>query len=49
MQTWYLRVREERRELRRTLGPEIDEIIRGWRKLRDKELRNFCSSPKLLE
>jgi hypothetical protein len=32
------------RSLRRIFGLKRDEIIGGWRKLHNEELRNFCSS-----
>jgi hypothetical protein len=31
----------------RTFGPVRDEIIEGWRKLHDKELRNLYCSPNI--
>jgi hypothetical protein len=33
----------EKRELRKTFSPKRDEVIRDWRKLRRKELRNLSS------
>jgi hypothetical protein len=35
----------ENRALRRIFGPKMDEVIGGWRKLHNKELRNLYSSP----
>jgi hypothetical protein len=34
----------ENRVLRRIFGPKRDEIIGGWRKLHNEELRDLCSS-----
>jgi hypothetical protein len=31
--------------LRRIFGPKGDEVVEGWRKLHNEELRNFYSSP----
>jgi hypothetical protein len=36
------------RVLRRTFGPERDEIVGGRRKLHNEELHNICSSPNIL-
>jgi hypothetical protein len=33
---------------RRIFAPKWDEIIRGWRKLHNKELHNFYSSPNII-
>jgi hypothetical protein len=30
--------------LRRIFGPQVDEVIRGWRKLHNEELHNLSSS-----
>jgi hypothetical protein len=35
----------ENRVLRRIFGPKRDEMIEGWRKLHNEELRNLYSSP----
>jgi hypothetical protein len=35
----------ENRVLRRIFGPKRDEVLRGWRKLYQKELHNLYSSP----
>jgi hypothetical protein len=34
--------------LRRTLGEKKDKVMGGWRKLHNKELRNFYSSPSII-
>jgi uncharacterized membrane protein len=34
----------ENRVLRRIFGPKRDELIRGWRKLHNKELRNLYTN-----
>jgi hypothetical protein len=34
--------------LRRIFGPKKDEIIGGWRKLRNEELHNLYSSPNVI-
>jgi hypothetical protein len=46
-ETWHLSLREEgrhrmpeERELRRTFVPKREEVIGGWRKSYDKELRH---------
>jgi hypothetical protein len=38
----------ENRVLRRIFGPKRDEVTGEWRKLRNKELRNLCSSPSII-
>jgi hypothetical protein len=50
-ETWSLMTGEENRltlsqnrVLRRTFEPKRDEVTRGWRKLRNKELRSLYSS-----
>jgi hypothetical protein len=35
----------ENRVLRRTFGPERDEVTGGWRKLHNEERHNLYSSP----
>jgi hypothetical protein len=35
----------EKKMLRRIFGPKGDEVIGGWRKMRNKELHNFYYSP----
>jgi hypothetical protein len=36
---------ERKRTLRRAIfGHNMEEITRGWRKLHDEEIHNFCSS-----
>jgi hypothetical protein len=49
---WSITLREkhrlrvfENRVLRRTFGPKRDEVTGDWRKLHNKELHNFYSSP----
>jgi hypothetical protein len=49
--TWSLTLREEhglkvfeKKVLRRIFGPKRDEIIGGWRKLHNEEIRNLYSS-----
>jgi hypothetical protein len=51
-ETWFLTVRGEHklsvfenRVLRRIFGPKRDGVTGGWRKLHNKELHNFYSSP----
>jgi hypothetical protein len=34
--------------LRRIFGPEEDEMLGGWRKLHNGELRNLYSSPSII-
>jgi hypothetical protein len=51
--TWSLTLREEHRlfenkVVRRIFGPKKDEVTRGWRKLRNEELRDFHSSPIII-
>jgi hypothetical protein len=38
-ETWFLTLREEHRL--KIFGPDRDEIIKGWRKLRNEELHNL--------
>jgi hypothetical protein len=54
-ETWSLTVREENRlrvfenmVLRRIFGPKRDELMGDWRKLHNKELHNFYSSPNII-
>jgi hypothetical protein len=37
----------ENRVLRRIFGPKRDEVMEGWRKLHNEELRNLYSSPSI--
>jgi hypothetical protein len=37
------------RVLRRTFGPEREEITVDWRKLHNEELHNMSSSPNIIE
>jgi hypothetical protein len=39
----------ENEVLRRILGPKKDEVTGWWRKLRNEELHNLCSSPDTLQ
>jgi hypothetical protein len=34
--------------LRRTFGPKRDEVMGGWRKLHNEELRDVYSSPSII-
>jgi hypothetical protein len=52
--TWYLKLREERRQrvfknrvLRETFGPTWVYVKKNWRKLCNKELHNLYSSPNI--
>jgi hypothetical protein len=54
-ETWSLTLREERRlrvfenrVLRRIFGPRRDEVMGGWRKLHNEELRDLYSSPSII-
>jgi hypothetical protein len=38
----------ENRVLRRIFGPKRDEVTGEWRKLRNEELRDLCSSPSII-
>jgi hypothetical protein len=38
----------ENRVLSRIFGPKRDEVMRGWRKLHNEELRNLYSSPSII-
>jgi hypothetical protein len=38
----------ENRVLRRIFGPKKDEVTREWRKLHNKELDDFYSSPSII-
>jgi hypothetical protein len=38
----------ENRVLRAVFGPMRDEVTGGWRKLRNKELRDLYSSPSII-
>jgi hypothetical protein len=55
-EAWFLTLREEHslnvfenRALRRIFGLRRDEVMGGWRKLHNKELRDLYSSPSILE
>jgi hypothetical protein len=54
-ETWPLTLREEHRlrvfenrVLRRIFGPKRDEMMGEWRKLHNKELRDWYSSPSII-
>jgi hypothetical protein len=54
-ETWSQTLREEQRlrasenrVLRRIFGPKRDEVIGGWRKLHNEELRDWYSSPSVI-
>jgi hypothetical protein len=54
-ETWSLTLREdhrlrvlENRVLRRIFGSKRDEVIGGWRKLHNEELRDLYSSPSII-
>jgi hypothetical protein len=54
-ENWTLTLREEhrlrifeKRVLRRIYGTKRVEIIEGWRKLRNEDLHNLCSSPSII-
>jgi hypothetical protein len=53
-ETWSLTSKEEHRlrvfenrVLRRIFGPKRDEVMEGWRKLHNEELRDLYSSPSI--
>jgi hypothetical protein len=55
-ETWSLRLREEHRLRvfqnrvpRRLFGPKRDEVTEEWRKLHNEELRDLCSSPRIIK
>jgi hypothetical protein len=53
-ETWSLTLREEHRlsvygnRLLRIFGPKRDEVMGGWRKLHNEELRDFYSSSSII-
>jgi hypothetical protein len=54
-ETWSLTLREEHRLrvfenrlLRRIFGPKTNEVIGGWKKLRNEELHNLCYLPSII-
>jgi hypothetical protein len=54
-ETWSLTLRDghrlrvfENRVLRRIFGPKSDEVVGGWRTLRNEELHNLYWSPSLI-
>jgi hypothetical protein len=38
----------ENRVLRRIFASKRDEVIGGWRELRNEELQNLCSLPRII-
>jgi hypothetical protein len=55
-ETWYVILSEEHRlrvsenrVLRRIFGPKRDEVMGGWRKLHNEELRDLYSSPSIIK
>jgi hypothetical protein len=38
----------ENRVLRRIFGPKKEEVMGGWRKLHNEELRDLYSSPSII-
>jgi hypothetical protein len=54
-ETWSLTLREEQglkefqnKVLRRAFGSKRNEMVGGWRKLHNEELRNLYSSPNII-
>jgi hypothetical protein len=54
-ESWSLALREEHRlrvfenrVLRKIVGPTRDEVTGKWRKLRNEELHDLCSSPSII-
>jgi hypothetical protein len=54
-ETWSLTLREEHRlrvfenrVLRRIFGPKRDEVMGGWRKVHNEELRDLYSAPSII-
>jgi hypothetical protein len=53
-ETWSLTLREEHRltvfenKVLRIFGPKRDEVMGGWRKLHNEELRDLYSSPSII-
>jgi hypothetical protein len=39
----------EKRVLRRTYRPEREEVVGGWRRLHNKELHNWYTSPNIIK
>jgi hypothetical protein len=52
--TWFLTLKEEHRlrvfenRVLRIFGHKREELVGGWRRLHNEELRNMYTSPKLL-
>jgi hypothetical protein len=51
---WFVTVREEHklrvcenRKLRRIFGSKKEEVVGGWRRLRNEEFCNFCASQNI--
>jgi hypothetical protein len=53
-ETWSLTLREEHtlrvfeNRVLRIFGPKGDEVTESWRKLRNEEIHNLCSSPGII-
>jgi hypothetical protein len=54
-ETWSLTVKQEHklrvfenRVLRRIIGPKMDGVTGGWRKLHNEELHNLYTSPSIV-
>jgi hypothetical protein len=54
-ETWSLTLREEHRlkvfqnrMLNRIFGPKKEEVVGGWRRLHNEELRNLYASPDII-
>jgi hypothetical protein len=39
----------ENRALRRILGPKVEEVVGGWRRLRSEELHNLYASIRAIK
>jgi hypothetical protein len=39
----------ETRVLRRIFGPQREEVVGGWRRLHNEELRNLYASPNIIK
>jgi hypothetical protein len=54
-ETWSLTLKEERRlkvfenmGLGRIFGPKMEQVIDGWKRLRNEELNDLYSSPNII-